>query len=81
MLYIIGVQDYIRREFKLFACNDIKEASIKAIVIEGKVRHDGTQGGANKGKFGDLHATWDDSEKEKGKPNKKDLFCIGCEQT
>ena len=38
MKYYARLNDYIRRELKLFNINNITDASIKAIVIEGKTK-------------------------------------------
>ena len=36
MKYMVGLNDYIRKEMKLFSVETIAEASVKTIAIEGR---------------------------------------------
>lgn len=38
MKYVVGFNDYICTEFKLFSCDDVQATSVRAIAIEGKLK-------------------------------------------
>lgn len=84
MKYVAGLNDYVRKELKLFTVETITEASVKAIAIEGKLRKDDTKGDGKQsgGKPGSSNAKKEESMKGKVESGaKEDLTCSYCNAT